>query len=132
MAMHLAGVRPVWDEGSDRVTGYEILPLALMDRPRIEVTLRVSGLFRDVFSDLARLFEAATTALAQRDEAWLVDGFGLDAGDRFVEPMGRSARIRRWGKGCEGLMLHAPDCRSPPQPLTHQVSAARWGGGRRY
>lgn len=69
MAMHLAGVRPVWDEGSDRVTGYEILPLALMDRPRIEVTLRVSGLFRDVFPDLARLFEAATTALAQRDEA---------------------------------------------------------------
>lgn len=69
MALHLAGVRPVWDEGSDRVTGFEILPLALMDRPRIEVTLRVSGLFRDVFPDLARLFEAAAEALRQRDEA---------------------------------------------------------------
>lgn len=69
MALHLAGAKPVWDEGSDRVTGFEILPLALMDRPRIEVTLRVSGLFRDVFPDLARLFEAATGALRLRDEA---------------------------------------------------------------
>lgn len=69
MALHLAGVAPVWDTASDRVTGFEILPLALMDRPRVEVTLRVSGLFRDVFPDLARLFEAAAMALAARDEA---------------------------------------------------------------
>jgi len=69
MALHLAGVTPVWDNASDRVTGYEIIPLALMDRPRIDVTLRVSGLFRDVFPDLARLFEAASAALALRDEA---------------------------------------------------------------
>ncbi|MFT4148916.1 MAG: cobaltochelatase subunit CobN [Paracoccaceae bacterium] len=69
MALHLAGATPTWDEGSDRVTGFEILPLALLDRPRIEVTLRVSGLFRDVFPDLARLFEAAAQALCQRDEA---------------------------------------------------------------
>ncbi|VDC21201.1 cobaltochelatase subunit CobN [Pseudogemmobacter humi] len=69
MALHLAGVKPVWDEGSDRVSGYEILPLALLDRPRIEVSLRVSGLFRDVFPDLARLFDAACESLAARDEA---------------------------------------------------------------
>ncbi|KFI32458.1 cobalamin biosynthesis protein CobN [Haematobacter missouriensis] len=69
MALHLAGVRPVWDDASDRLTGYEIIPLALMDRPRTEVTLRVSGLFRDVFPDLAQLFEAAIGALALRDEA---------------------------------------------------------------
>lgn len=69
MALHLAGVAPRWDEGSDRVTGFEILPLALMDRPRIEVTLRVSGLFRDVFPDLSQLFDAATEALRNRDEA---------------------------------------------------------------
>lgn len=69
MALHLAGLAPTWDEGSDRVTGYEIVPLARLDRPRIEVTLRVSGLFRDIFADLARLFEAATGALAARDEA---------------------------------------------------------------
>ncbi len=69
MALHLAGLAPKWDEGSERVSGFEILPLALLDRPRIDVTLRVSGLFRDVFGGLAQLFEAGATALSQRDEA---------------------------------------------------------------
>lgn len=69
MALHLAGLAPRWDEGSDRVNGFEVVPLALLDRPRIEVTLRVSGLFRDVFPALAELFEAGAQALAARDEA---------------------------------------------------------------
>ncbi|WP_347265938.1 cobaltochelatase subunit CobN [Paracoccus sp. (in: a-proteobacteria)] len=69
MALHLAGVAPEWDAQSGRVSGFQILPLALLDRPRIEVTLRVSGLFRDVFPDLPGLFEAAAAALAARDEA---------------------------------------------------------------
>ena len=69
MALHLAGLTPRWDEGSGRVSGFEIIPLALMNRPRIDVTLRVSGLFRDIFPGLAQLFEAGTQALAARDEA---------------------------------------------------------------
>jgi cobaltochelatase CobN len=69
MALHLLGARPVWDDGSDRVSGVEILPLALLDRPRIDVTLRVSGLFRDVFPTLSALFGQAVRALSQRDEA---------------------------------------------------------------
>lgn len=69
MALHLAGLAPQWDETTGRVTGYEVLPLALLNRPRIGVTLRVSGLFRDVFPDLAGLFHSATQALAARDEA---------------------------------------------------------------
>ena len=69
MALHLAGVAPIWDEGSARVAGFEILPLALLDRPRIDVTLRVSGLFRDIFPGLAQLFETAAAALSERDEA---------------------------------------------------------------
>ncbi len=69
MALHLLGVRPVWDEGSERVSGIEVLPLAEMDRPRIDVTLRVSGLFRDVFPTLSALFAQAVRALAARDEA---------------------------------------------------------------
>jgi len=69
MALHLAGLAPRWDEGSDRVSGFEIVPLALLRRPRIDVTLRVSGLFRDVFPGLAQLFEAATNTLAAREEA---------------------------------------------------------------
>lgn len=68
MAMHLAGLSPLWDSGSGRVTGFEILPLAMLDRPRIDVTLRMSGLFRDIFENLARLFAAACDALAVRDE----------------------------------------------------------------
>ena len=49
MALALLGVRPVWAEGSERITGTEIIPIAEMDRPRIDATLRISGLFRDVF-----------------------------------------------------------------------------------
>jgi len=69
MALHLAGLAPRWDDGSDRVSGFEVLPLALLGRPRIEVTLRVSGLFRDVFPGLAQLFQAGVEALAARNEA---------------------------------------------------------------
>ena len=69
MALHLAGLSPKWDEGSERVSGFEVIPLPLLRRPRIDVTLRVSGLFRDVFPGLAQLFEAAAAALAEREEA---------------------------------------------------------------
>ncbi|WP_104018085.1 cobaltochelatase subunit CobN [Roseovarius nitratireducens] len=68
MALHLLGVRPVWDQGSERVSGLEVLPIAELDRPRIDVTLRVSGLFRDVFPTLSALFTQATRVLAERDE----------------------------------------------------------------
>ncbi|MCT4556269.1 MAG: cobaltochelatase subunit CobN [Pelagimonas sp.] len=69
MALHLLGVKPVWDAGSERVSGIEVLPIAELDRPRIDVTLRVSGLFRDVFPTLSALFAQAVRALAARDEA---------------------------------------------------------------
>ena len=69
MAMHLLGVKPVWTEGTERVSGFEVLPIAMLDRPRIDVTLRVSGLFRDVFPTLSSLYQQAVDALALRDEA---------------------------------------------------------------
>ncbi|MEM9636723.1 MAG: cobaltochelatase subunit CobN [Pseudomonadota bacterium] len=69
MALHLLGTRPVWDAGSERVSGIEVLPITELDRPRIDVTLRVSGLFRDVFPTLSALFSQAVRALAARDEA---------------------------------------------------------------
>ncbi|UWQ36300.1 cobaltochelatase subunit CobN [Leisingera aquaemixtae] len=68
MALHLAGLAPKWDEGSERVSGFEVLPLPMLNRPRIDVTLRVSGLFRDVFPGLAQMFESAAAALAAREE----------------------------------------------------------------
>src|SRR6202012_892467 len=67
MALQLAGIAPRWDGASGRLTGFDVIPLASLGRPRIDVTLRVSGLFRDVFTPLAQLFEAASEALAQRD-----------------------------------------------------------------
>lgn len=69
MALHLAGLAPQWDQNSERVSGFEVLPLAMLGRPRIDVTLRVSGLFRDVFPGLAQMFEAAAGALSTRDES---------------------------------------------------------------
>ena len=68
MALHLLGAAPVWDHASERVTGVEILPLAMLDRPRLDVTLRISGLFRDAFPTLPVLFAQAVRALCGRDE----------------------------------------------------------------
>ncbi len=69
MALHLAGLAPMWDDNSARVSGVEVIPLALLNRPRIDLTLRVSGLFRDIFPGLAQLFETGAAALGLRGEA---------------------------------------------------------------
>src|SRR5215472_781435 len=66
MALHLAGIEPRWDQASGRLTGFEIIPLAQLGRRRIDVTLRISGLFRDVFTGLAQLFEAASEVLSKQ------------------------------------------------------------------
>jgi len=68
MALHLLGVRPIWTDKTHRIEGFEILPTALLDRPRMDVTLRVSGLFRDIFPTLMNLFDSAIQALAERTE----------------------------------------------------------------
>ena len=91
MALHLIGVRPVWDAGSERVSGFEIVPLAELDRPRVDVTLRVSGLFRDVFPTLSSLFGQAVRTLAQRDEAADWNPFVAAAGARVYGPRPFSA-----------------------------------------
>jgi cobaltochelatase CobN len=67
-ALALMGVRPVWERASGRVTGFEILPASVLDRPRVDVTLRVSGFFRDSFPGLIDLFDSAARAVAALDE----------------------------------------------------------------
>ncbi|HKP22219.1 MAG TPA: cobaltochelatase subunit CobN [Dongiaceae bacterium] len=68
-ALALIGARPTWDVGaSGRVAGFEILPLSLLDRPRVDVTLRVSGFFRDAFPAQIDLFDSAVRAIAELDE----------------------------------------------------------------
>jgi cobaltochelatase CobN len=68
-AFALLGVRPTWDGGSSRVAGFEILPLAVLNRPRIDVTLRISGLFRDVFPGQIALFDDVVREVAALEEA---------------------------------------------------------------
>ncbi len=68
-AMALLGVRPTWDPSSWRVTGYEVLPIAALGRPRVDVTLRISGFFRDAFPSQIELLDRAIAAIANLDEA---------------------------------------------------------------
>ncbi|MDR0352389.1 MAG: cobaltochelatase subunit CobN, partial [Opitutaceae bacterium] len=67
-ALALIGVRPRWHAGTSRAAGFEIIPLAELGRPRADVTLRVSGFFRDAFPQLMRLFDDAVRAVAALDE----------------------------------------------------------------
>ena len=67
-ALALMGVRPTWDTGSRRVTGFEIMPASILGRPRVDVTLRVSGFFRDAFPGLIDLVDSAARAVGRLDE----------------------------------------------------------------
>ncbi|MFJ9756416.1 cobaltochelatase subunit CobN [Streptomyces sp. NPDC101149] len=64
----LLGCRPVWDDASRRVTGFAIVPLAELGRPRIDVTVRISGFFRDAFPHVVGLIDDAVRAVAELDE----------------------------------------------------------------
>ena len=139
LAFVLLGARPAWDDGSARVSGFEVLPIALLDRPRVDVTLRISGLFRDAFPGQVALFDNLVRAVAARDEAddWnplaaAARGLAGDALRRattrvFGAPAGQygaalsgdgylSASAGAYGQGLEG----APD----PAGLAARVGAA--------
>ncbi len=62
------GVKPVWALGSQRVIDFEVISGMLLQRPRVDVTLRVSGFFRDAFPNVMGLFDAAVTAIAELEE----------------------------------------------------------------
>ncbi len=64
----LLGVRPVWEPGSRRVRGIEVIQLAELGRPRIDATIRVSGFFRDAFPNLIALIDEAVSAVIAQDE----------------------------------------------------------------
>ena len=65
----LMGCRPTWDNATGRVTGIEVLPTASAGRPRVDVTWRISGLFRDLFPAQIALIDAAVRAVAAREES---------------------------------------------------------------
>ncbi|WP_432473433.1 cobaltochelatase subunit CobN [Amphritea sp. HPY] len=67
-AFALMGVRPIWAPGSNRVVDFEVISSQLLGRPRVDVTLRVSGFFRDAFPNVMKLYDAAVQAIAELDE----------------------------------------------------------------
>ncbi|MFI5734667.1 cobaltochelatase subunit CobN [Kribbella sp. NPDC051587] len=71
----LLGCRPVWDEASRRVTGFEVVSLEELGRPRIDVTIRISGFFRDAFPHVVQLLDEAVRTVAALDE---------DAADNYL------------------------------------------------
>jgi len=105
-ALALMGVRPTWDPASLRVTGFEILSLDLLDRPRVDVTLRISGFFRDAFANLVDLFDAAVRAVAARDEPAHLNPLAVRVA---AEGGGADAAIRVFGSkpGAYGAGLQA-------------------------
>ncbi|MEE2945881.1 MAG: cobaltochelatase subunit CobN [Pseudomonadota bacterium] len=120
MALHLLGAKPLWDEGSERVSGVEILPIAMLDRPRLDVTLRVSGLFRDVFPTLSALFSQAVRALSERDEALDWNPFvGEPPAPRVYGPAPGS-----YGLGMGHLTEYGEDARA--QAGAAWLSASSW------
>ncbi len=64
----LMGVKPTWDSANRRVTGFEVLPQSVLGRPRVDVTLRVSGFFRDAFPQLIALVDSAARAVMALEE----------------------------------------------------------------
>ncbi|HTQ35197.1 MAG TPA: cobaltochelatase subunit CobN [Stellaceae bacterium] len=105
-ALALIGVRPVWEPASGRVTGFEILPASILDRPRVDVTLRISGFFRDAFPGLIDLFDSAARAVAALDEPehinplatrFAADRAVLEAEGELPEEAARRAGYRVFG-----------------------------------
>jgi cobaltochelatase CobN len=66
--LYLMGVKPVWEETSGRVVGFEVIPLETLKRPRIDVTIRMSGLFRDAFPNVVNLIDEAVELVASLKE----------------------------------------------------------------
>ena len=67
-ALALMGVQPKWDGASRRVTGFDIMPVTVLGRPRVDVTLRASGFFRDAFPAQIALIDKVARAVGALDE----------------------------------------------------------------
>jgi len=94
----LLGVRPVWHPETRRVTGLEVIPLEELGRPRIDVTVRISGFFRDALPDLITLLDDAVTTVAALDEPVernYVRKHALADQERLAVELGETAAWRR-------------------------------------
>jgi cobaltochelatase CobN len=119
-ALALLGVQPVWEGSSRRVIDFEILPLSLLGRPRIDVTLRISGFFRDAFPNLIDLFDQAVTAVShlnepadqnplaakvrQETDHWQQQGLTLEQANRRSRYRIFGSKPGAYGAGLQGLI----------------------------
>ncbi len=112
--LSLMGCRPTWDHASARVIGIEVLPIATMGRPRIDVTWRISGLFRDLFPAQIALLDAAVRTVSAREES---DEENPLAAARRSSASDQPAPLARifgsapgaYGAGVEDLLGHDSD-----------------------
>jgi len=103
-ALALMGVRPLWDGPTRRLVDLEAIPLQLLGRPRVDVTLRISGLFRDAFPQLVAWMNRATALVAALDEP--AEANPLAAAARRDGHSGRvyGSAPGAYGAGLQGLI----------------------------
>ena len=103
-ALALLGVQPVWDGPTRRLVDLEVIPLAVLGRPRVDVTLRISGLFRDAFPQLVAWFDRAVRLVAALEESEAANPLAA-----AFRTEGQAARIYgsapgAYGAGLQGLI----------------------------
>lgn len=105
----LLGVRPIWQSGSGRVESFEILPLGVLSRPRVDVTLRISGFFRDAFPRLISLLDGAVRSVGALEESSSDNPIAASVRSEF-STFGDSAFYRIFGspQGSYGTGLNVP------------------------
>ncbi|MBP2477517.1 cobaltochelatase CobN [Crossiella equi] len=128
----LLGVRPVWDDQSRRVTGLEPISLEELGRPRIDVTVRISGFFRDAFPHVVALLDDAVRLVAALDEPHEQNFVRAHAeADRAGHGDSRRATLRIFGSkpGAYGAgLLPLIDSRNWRDDADLAEVYAVWGG----
>ncbi|KAA9007038.1 cobaltochelatase subunit CobN [Histidinibacterium aquaticum] len=103
-ALALMGVKPTWDAANRRVTGFEILPLTVLDRPRVDVTLRISGFFRDAFPALIDLFDSAARAVQELEEPEDLNPAAARAKETGPGPRVYGSKPGAYGAGLQAMI----------------------------
>ncbi|WP_137702681.1 cobaltochelatase subunit CobN [Marimonas lutisalis] len=103
-ALALMGVKPKWDAANRRVTGFEIIPHTALGRPRVDVTLRISGFFRDAFPQLIALVDSAARAVQQLDEPEDVNPAAARARADGAQPRVFGSKPGAYGAGLQAMI----------------------------
>lgn len=139
-AFALMGIKPVWEAASGRVVDFEITPGFLLKRPRIDVTLRISGFFRDAFPNVIKLYDAAIRQLVKleepgdsntikqhieaRQQALMAEGLPEDQAQHAAAYRIFGSKPGAYGAGLQGLIDER--CWQHPDDLANAY--IEWGG----